>query len=224
MQHDDRALFDLDTPFRQVPALGSLLQSLTQRALAFERLANIYRQARRPGDFARRLRGAGARIPAGALRARRASAGADSAHGSGSRRRESSVRRPRRAVPDLAAAAVSQRLALHRQRAAGAHPGDSRSAAARRRVRRPARGEEECEGAARCAPSRARAAVCSCCFQPARSRICISRQVVFAIRPGSRLRPACCDAANARSFPCTSAAATARSSRRWACCIQACAP
>jgi putative hemolysin len=55
MQHDDRALFDLNTPFRQVPALGSLLQSLTQRALAFERLANIYRQlggkAAAPADF-----------------------------------------------------------------------------------------------------------------------------------------------------------------------------
>jgi len=56
MQQDDRAPFDLDTPFRQVPALGSLLQSLTQRALAFERLANIHRQAgagtTSPGDFA----------------------------------------------------------------------------------------------------------------------------------------------------------------------------
>jgi putative hemolysin len=56
MEHDHRALFDLDTPFRQVPALGSLLQSLTQRALAFERLANIHRQlsgkAASPSDFA----------------------------------------------------------------------------------------------------------------------------------------------------------------------------
>jgi hypothetical protein len=33
------------TEFREVPALGSLLQNLTQRALAFERLANIHRQA-----------------------------------------------------------------------------------------------------------------------------------------------------------------------------------
>jgi putative hemolysin len=56
MQHDHRAPFELDTPFRQVPALGSLLQSLTQRALAFERLANIHRQAgagtTSPSDFA----------------------------------------------------------------------------------------------------------------------------------------------------------------------------
>jgi putative hemolysin len=56
MQHDDRAPFDLDTPFRQVPALGSLLQNLTHRALAFERLANIYRQlggkAASPAEFA----------------------------------------------------------------------------------------------------------------------------------------------------------------------------
>jgi hypothetical protein len=44
MQQDDHAPFALDTPFRQVPALGPLLQSLTQRALAFERLATIYRQ------------------------------------------------------------------------------------------------------------------------------------------------------------------------------------
>jgi Putative hemolysin len=54
--HDDRAPFDLNTPFRQVPALGSLLQNLTQRALAFERLANIHRQAgsraTSPGEFA----------------------------------------------------------------------------------------------------------------------------------------------------------------------------
>jgi putative hemolysin len=58
MQHDHGAPFDLDTPFRQVPALGSLLQSLTQRALAFERLANIHRQAggraASPADFAAR--------------------------------------------------------------------------------------------------------------------------------------------------------------------------
>lgn len=56
MQHDDRAPFDLNTPFRQVPALGSLLLNLTQRALAFERLANIHRQAggkaTSPADFA----------------------------------------------------------------------------------------------------------------------------------------------------------------------------
>jgi putative hemolysin len=56
MQHDNRAPFDIDTPFRQVPALGPLLQNLTQRALAFERLANIYRQlggkAASPADFA----------------------------------------------------------------------------------------------------------------------------------------------------------------------------
>lgn len=56
MQHDNRAPFDIDTPFRQVPALGSLLSSLTQRALAFERLANIHRQAggtaTSPHDFA----------------------------------------------------------------------------------------------------------------------------------------------------------------------------
>jgi hypothetical protein len=56
MQDDNRAPFDLDTPSRQVPALGSLLSSLTQRALAFERLANIHRQAggkaTSPHDFA----------------------------------------------------------------------------------------------------------------------------------------------------------------------------
>lgn len=56
MQYDNRAPFDIDTPFRQVPALGSLLSSLTQRALAFERLANIHRQAggtaTSPHDFA----------------------------------------------------------------------------------------------------------------------------------------------------------------------------
>ena len=56
MPYDNRAPFDLDTPFRQVPALGSLLLNLTQRALAFERLANIHRQAgaraTSPGDFA----------------------------------------------------------------------------------------------------------------------------------------------------------------------------
>jgi hypothetical protein len=54
--HDDRAPFDLNTPFRQVPALGSLLLNLTQRALAFERLANIHRhagsRATSPGEFA----------------------------------------------------------------------------------------------------------------------------------------------------------------------------
>ncbi|HEY7642299.1 MAG TPA: GNAT family N-acyltransferase [Steroidobacteraceae bacterium] len=58
MQHDNRAPFDIDTPFRQVPALGSLLQNLTQRALSFERLANIHRQlggkAAAPADFAAR--------------------------------------------------------------------------------------------------------------------------------------------------------------------------
>ena len=56
MQKDSGAPFRLDTPFRGVPALGPLLLSLTERALAFERLANIYRQAggkaTSPSDFA----------------------------------------------------------------------------------------------------------------------------------------------------------------------------
>ncbi len=59
MQHDDeRASFEFDPPLHSVPALGSLLSSLTQRALAFERLANIHRQlgatAASPAEFAAR--------------------------------------------------------------------------------------------------------------------------------------------------------------------------
>src|ERR1700741_4235360 len=56
MQHDNRAPFQIETPLRHVPAIGPLLLNLTERALAFERLANLYRQvggkAASPGDFA----------------------------------------------------------------------------------------------------------------------------------------------------------------------------
>lgn len=36
--------FRLDGPLRRIPAIGPLALDLAERALAFERLANIYRQ------------------------------------------------------------------------------------------------------------------------------------------------------------------------------------